>query len=101
MGFLDQLKQMVAKEFDDAVAHPETSSKEKIDSLAKQKTLIDSAIEEHSAVEKEKNEILKSYSEAVQHQSFKDESKKPNNNIGGNAPSIEEVLQKFYVKEKE
>lgn len=99
MKFLEQLKEMVAKEFDEAVSHPENSSKEKIDSLAKQKTLIDSAIEEQSAIKKEKDEILKSYSEAVAHQSFNDKSKQPNNTIVGNAPSLDEVLQKFYVKE--
>lgn len=101
MATLKDLKDLIAKDFEEATKHPE--SKEQIDKFAKYKQIVDDVEKKQQEDETKHQELLKAYGDALIHQSFGDKSKKPNNNIEKEQLNLDDVLNqtiKEYIKKE-
>lgn len=95
MGKLQELKDMVAKMFENA------TEKENIEQLAKVNNTIAEIETEQKALEDKNAELIKDYKDLVKHTSFKEESKvEPRSTGSGNLPSVEEALKAFMAEQQ-
>lgn len=95
MGKLDELRNFVKQQFDQA----ETTDKSTIDMLARIQNDLEDATKEQEAIEARNAELVKSYKDLVKHTSFKDEHNVPTDPVSTGAPSFEEILKQFAEKE--
>lgn len=94
MGKIDELRNIVAKMFENA------NEKEQIENLAKINNSIDEVEQENKALTDKNAELIKSYKELIKHTSFKEEPKLDTPSAG-NLPSLEEALGTFLAENKE
>lgn len=95
MSKLDELREFVKKQFEQA----ETNDKTTIDMLAKINTAVEDVTKEHDELTAKNAELIKSYKDLVKHTSFNDSEKKPTDPVGTLGPSFEDVLKQFAEKE--
>lgn len=94
MTKLEELRQMVAGMFENA------TEKEDIEKLAKVNNSISEVEKEQKELTEKNAELIKSYKELVKHTSFKEQPKAVETQPTGQAPSLEEALEKFLASKK-
>lgn len=94
MTKLEQLRQTVAELFENA------TEKEQIEQLAKVNNSISEVETEMNQMTEKNAELIKSYKELVKHTSFKEQPKQVETQPAGQAPSLEEALEKFLASKK-
>lgn len=93
MSKLEDLRKLIADSFDAA------ESKEQIDKLSQMKTLVDDAVEEEKHHLQEKSELLASYKKAVKFSVVKDENPSVKDQVHGDAPDFNKLLQDAILKD--
>lgn len=98
MSYLDELKKLVADDFEKA--DPSIKTKEYIDNFAQINRLIDSAVAENKTLVDNNAELSKSYKELVLHGTTSTKAPSTANEPGlAEAPSFEESLKAFCAKD--
>lgn len=96
MTKLEELKQFIAQQFENA------ESKDSIDALAKINSGFEAVEQEQAELEKKNAELIGSYKELVRHTSFKADAKsdiaKQSDPVGGQAPSLDSIIAQFVEK---
>lgn len=95
MGALEQLQELVAKQFEKA------TSKEEIDSLSKIKTAAEEAKKENDDLLKKHQDLLKDYKDAILNTAVKKEPNPEHTTATGQAPDFDSMLHDFIEKSKE
>lgn len=95
MTKLEELRQIVAKAFEDA------EKKESIETLAQINTCLDAVGEETKELEKSRDEIVKSYKDLIKHTSFKADASAASDEITPQKVEFDSFLKNFVEKEKE